>query len=171
MSPEEYLVVEARIKKEQENLLALEKELARYGLYPEIKATAVGGFPLEDPAATRIIGSILHDYYTALEKIFEVVAGKIDRSVPAGETWHKELLEQMSLEIPGLRPALLAPATAAQLDPYRGFRHVFRNVYGFNLSPARVLELLRALPAAAQALHGDLDCFASRMRILLGLER
>ncbi|MDI3280781.1 MAG: hypothetical protein QJR13_05370 [Bacillota bacterium] len=37
---------------------------------------------------------------------------------------------------------------------------------GFHLSPARALELLRPLPTAAQALHGDLDRFASRMRTL-----
>lgn len=61
MSPEEYLVIEARMKKELGNLKQLEDELAGYRLFPGIATTGVGGFDLADSAACRIIGSILHD--------------------------------------------------------------------------------------------------------------
>ncbi|MCR4418606.1 MAG: hypothetical protein QHH27_01555 [Clostridia bacterium] len=164
MTPEEYLVVEARIKKEAENLERLEKELERLGLFPEVRASKVGGFALSDSAACRIVGSILHDYYVAVENIFKVVATRLDKSILAGEQWHRELLEQMTLEVQGVRPALLSPEAAAGLDRLRAFRHVFRNVYGFNLSPEKIKELLLELPRTSALLKRDLSRFAGRIR-------
>ncbi|MCL6613450.1 MAG: hypothetical protein K6U03_02325 [Firmicutes bacterium] len=104
-----------------------------------------------------------------MEKIFETVAARIDRSLPRGETWHKELLDQMTLDVPGLRPPLISVETAHRLDPYRGFRHVFRNVYGHSLSPARVMELLKDLPGLAADVQKDLLHFTSRLRELMGM--
>lgn len=119
----------------------------------------------------RIVGSNLHDYYTAVENIFRDVAGRIDKSLPQGEQWHKALLEQMTLEVPGLRPPVLRSTTAEQLDPYRAFRHVFRNVYGgFHLSFARMRDLLVRLPDASSALKEDLDFFVRRMRSAFGIQ-
>ena len=170
MSIEEYLLVEARIKKEEEKVKELEAELQKYALFPTIDVEAVGGFPLSDTAAVRIVGSILHDYYTAIENAFKVVATRIDKSVPQGEQWHKELLEQMSLEISGVRVPLISPATAAKLQPMRGFRHVFRNVYGFELSSSRVKELLQLLPTVSTLVKGDFQKFMHEMRKIYKLE-
>jgi hypothetical protein len=153
--------LEARLNKERQNITGLERELERYGLYPGIRADRVGGFSLDDEAVVRIVGSILHDYYTSIENIFRAVAGKIDKSVPRGEQWHKELLEQMTLEVPGLRPPVIAPLTGQRLDAYRGFRHVFRNTYGFNLSFAKMQELLEALPDTQKSLARDLEEFTA----------
>ena len=36
MIPEEYLVIEARVKKELENIKQLENELSKYNLFPKI---------------------------------------------------------------------------------------------------------------------------------------
>ena len=169
MIPEEYLVVEARIDTEHDNLLTLERELHRYGLFPQISATTVGSFSLDDAASCRIIGSILHDYYGAVENVFKTVAARIDKSTPTGVPRHRELLEQMALTIPGLRPAVISKETAEKLDSYRAFRHVFRNVYGFHLAPARMKELLRELPETSEALRADLKRFSSEMRAACGL--
>ncbi|GEA14256.1 hypothetical protein E308F_04980 [Moorella sp. E308F] len=170
MIPEKYLLLEARIRKEVANLERLERELARYNLFPRIQADSLGGFSLADEASLRIIGSILHDYYTAIEKIFRIIARDIDCSVPAGEQWHKELLDQMTLEVPGLRPALLAGKTARSLDELRAFRHVFRNIYGFSLDPAKIRQLLEGLPEVAGDFKKDLHLFTLRMRRILGLD-
>jgi len=40
----------------------------------------------------------------------------------------------MTLSIPEVRPPVLSKETAKMLDEFRSFRHVFRNVYGFNLA-------------------------------------
>lgn len=74
MKVDEYLLVKARIKRELENLKDLEQELASLQLYPKIKTDSVKGFSLYDSAACRLIGSILHDYYGAIENIFKCIA-------------------------------------------------------------------------------------------------
>jgi len=48
----------------------------------------------------------VHGFYSGLELIFEKIASAIDGSVPTGANWHRELLDQMSLEISGIRPAV-----------------------------------------------------------------
>ncbi|WP_416672242.1 ribonuclease toxin HepT-like protein [Egbenema bharatensis] len=40
--------------------------------------------------------------------------------------------------IPSVRPAVLSFETRDRLDRYRGFRHVVRNVYTFNLDPEQI---------------------------------
>jgi hypothetical protein len=82
-----YLYVEARIDKELSNIKQVEEELMRYGLYPHITTGQVGGFVLDDPAVCRIIGSAMHDIYSAAENIFKVVAERLDQSIPGREEW------------------------------------------------------------------------------------
>ena len=71
----------------------------------------------------------LHGFYSGLERIFERIAAVVDGSKPTGENWHQALLEHMTAEVFGVRPAVISDATREQLDAYRGFRHVVRNVY------------------------------------------
>lgn len=169
MSVEEFLLVRARIEDERQNIDRLRDELTRYGLFPRVAVKAVGGFPLEDVAVARIVGSVLHDLYVAMENIFTAVASRVDRSVPSGAQWHRELVNQMTLDVPGLRPAVISSATASGVDSLRAFRHVFRNVYGFHLVPERVTTLLRSLPGILRSFEEDIDRFLARMEAELGL--
>ncbi len=166
MTAEEYLLIEARIKNGKEKLASLEMELRGYGLWPKITAIMIGGFSIDDSASLRIIGSILHDYYSTAENIFKAVAISIDKSSHQGDQWHKELLEQMMLDVPGLRVPVISNESAQKLSPYRSFRHVFRNVYGFELSFKKIKELLELLPDTSASFKKDLDNFIDRMRIL-----
>ena len=74
------------------------------------------------------VGLNLHGFFSGLERIFELIATRIDGAKPTGENWHQALLQQMTAEVPGIRPAVISQATYNQLDEYRGFRHVVRNV-------------------------------------------
>ena len=75
----------------------------------------------------------LHSFYTGLERIFELVAAEVDRSLTSGAQWHQALLRQVATPIPDLRPAVITDAVRDRLDRYRGFRHVVRNIYAFEL--------------------------------------
>lgn len=66
----------------------------------------------------------LHAFYSAIEKIFEDIARTIEVSVPSGPDWHRDLLIQMSAEIPGTRPPVISRETRLVLDEFRGFCHV-----------------------------------------------
>ena len=124
MRPENYLVVQARIAKERENLDRLLNQMSRHGIYPEVQAETVGDFRLCDNEALRIIGSMLNDFYMFVENTAKTVTARIDGGIPGGDDWPRELLEQMSLPIPGLRPPLLSGDTVALLNKFRAFRHV-----------------------------------------------
>ncbi|MDI3547449.1 MAG: hypothetical protein PWR10_1101 [Halanaerobiales bacterium] len=84
----------------------------------------------------------LHGFYSALERIFLLIAQEIDESIPEGGSWHQDLLMQMKTEIKKVRPAVISRETYQRLDEYRGFRHVVRNVYTFNLSMERIEPLV-----------------------------
>lgn len=42
----------------------------------------------------------LHSFYNGLERIFEIIARQLDPVFPSGERWHRDLLKQMTIEIP-----------------------------------------------------------------------
>jgi hypothetical protein len=101
----------------------------------------------------------LHGFYAGVERLFEEIAREIDDSVPSRSDWHRALLIQMSAEISERRPAVIDRDTRLCLDIYRGFRHVVRNIYTFNLEPGRLRELVGALPNCYVSLARDLSRF------------
>ncbi len=103
----------------------------------------------------------LHGFYAGAERIFESIAREIDGAVPRGRDWHRELLTQMSAELPGSRPAAISRGSKVCLEDYRGFRHVVRNVYSFSLREDRVRELGGGLRACFDALSRDLDALCA----------
>jgi hypothetical protein len=40
----------------------------------------------------RAAGSILHDFYCGIEKIFRRIAHNVDQDIPSGDNWHADLL-------------------------------------------------------------------------------
>ena len=95
-----------------------------------------------------------------MERSFEIIAKAIDRSVPGGEKWHKMLLEQMSNEIPGIRPAVISTETRDALDQFRMFRHLAHNIYSFNLVPERIKGLIDGISRAVDLVCQDLSLFS-----------
>ena len=83
----------------------------------------------------------LHNFYTGCERIFQLIISELNGSLPSGYDWHKRLLERMSIERED-RPALISTNTAQRLQEYLGFRHIVRNLYGFELDPERIDRLV-----------------------------
>lgn len=102
----------------------------------------------------------LHGFYGGLERIFELIATAVDGTRPKGENWHQALLRQMMGESAGSRPAVISRSTYEQLDPYRGFRHVVRNVYAYNFDPTKVQRLVADLPVVFEQVQAELLAFA-----------
>ena len=108
------------------------------------------------------IGTIalhLHGYYNGIERILSVVAQSIDSSVPQDEDWHQQLLTQMTLPIPNARPALIGERAYQELNELRGFRHVVRSNYAYELEPERVVALAEKLSIGTQAFLHDCQQF------------
>ena len=117
----------------------------------------------DDRYSLRARGSILHDFYGGVERIFVRIAGELNGGVPRAEQWHRELVRNMTLEIPEVRPAVLDPALAEALGEYLRFRRVFRNVYGFVLEAERLRPLEERLPATLAAFRERIRAFLAWM--------
>jgi uncharacterized protein YutE (UPF0331/DUF86 family) len=109
----------------------------------------------------------LQNFYMGVERVFEEVAKQIDRSSPTGASSHRELLDQMGLEIAKTRPAVIQPNTLEKLNDYRGFRHVVMHRYGAELKPDRVQTLVEVLPECHADFVRDVQNFC---HFLLQLE-
>ena len=53
----------------------------------------------------------LHGFYNGLERIFDLIATSVDGARPSGEHWHQMLLQQMTIEVPKVRPAVISEST------------------------------------------------------------
>ena len=107
----------------------------------------------------RAFGSLLHDFYTGVEAIFQIVADEVDGSRPTSSDWHRRLLSGMAAELPEVRPPVISRNLESLLDEYRGFRHIFRNVYGRRLTWHRMKPLVEALPHTFEQLKTELSTF------------
>ena len=119
----------------------------------------------------RAGGSILHDFYTGIEKIFESIAKEVDRRLPLGEEWHSELLHQMTLDLPGLRPPVITAHAEKKLREYLGFRHLFRKRYGFELDWQKLKKLLLGMPQIRSNLETEIGKFFDTLNSLLQGEK
>jgi hypothetical protein len=108
----------------------------------------------------------LHNLYNAIEDLFKIVANAFENSVTDRSRWHTELLRRMTLNIQGVRPALLTSETVELLDELRAFRHFFRHAYGVRLRSGRVEEDV----AIARQLQPLLKCDVKQFLEQLGID-
>ncbi len=102
----------------------------------------------------------LHGFYSGLERILERIASAVDETVPGGANWHQELLSQMAIEIPGVRPAVISTSLKEELEVYRGFRHIVRNVYTYHLRQEKIAPLVERLPEVFASAEREITAFA-----------
>jgi len=102
----------------------------------------------------------LHSFYSGLEHVFEKIASLVDESIPTGANWHQELLRQMNIEVPGVRPAVISAELRTELEEYRGFRHIVRNVYTYQLNPEKLERLITMLRETLSRTERELLAFA-----------
>ncbi|AEF17778.1 MAG: hypothetical protein QJR05_03705 [Thermoanaerobacterium sp.] len=153
----------ARLQLELENIQKLYDTLNERGLLDSKNRRE----KLADDFMLRAVGSIFHDFYTSVENMFKIVGRNIDNLIPSSSEWHLELLEQMSTPIEGERPAFISSNSKFLLNEFRGFRHVFRNVYGFNLVSERIERLLDIFPHTVDNLRKDVAQFIEDMQSIM----
>lgn len=149
-------------------LKVLQAELqAQWGVVEEVYALLEVRAERLDPADPVPLESLayqLHNLYSALEDLFEVVADTFENSVIDTSRWHSQLLQRMRLEIEGVRPALVSPELYPLLDELRAFRHFFRHAYQSRLAVERVRFVLARARQAKPLLQRDLAQFVGRLQ-------
>jgi hypothetical protein len=100
----------------------------------------------------------MHNFYTGCERIFQLIASELNGALPSSYDWHKRLLNRMTAEREEM-PAVLSQETAIALQEYLGFRHVVRNLYGFELEKPKVDKLVAEYPAVWHQLKTEIGQF------------
>jgi hypothetical protein len=118
------------------------------------------GLNSEDDFYLDSVALNLHGFYSGLERIFEFIATNIDANKPTGENWHQQLLDQMANEIRSVRPAVISEDIYVQLNEFRGFRHIVRNVYTFRFDRNKIEKLVKRVPAMYADIKQELLAFA-----------
>jgi len=74
---------------------------------PLIARTREPELPVIETAAAC---TMLHSFYTEIEKILKLIALDLDKHLPSSESWHRDLLSQMAASTE-MRPAVITPAS------------------------------------------------------------
>lgn len=107
----------------------------------------------------------LHNFYTGCERIFQIIASEINGALPSGYDWHKRLLERMAIQ-KARRPAVISPETKKALEEYLAFRHVVRNIYGYELEPRRIEPLVVRSKKVLEQFHAEVSQFINWLKEL-----
>jgi hypothetical protein len=150
MSQNSFVILKSDIRRELDNVRRLVNEAEEW-------RPRLSDWP--HTVRVRTAGGILHDFYSAAERIFRYIATEIDDDLPSGSSWHIQLLQRMATDLETIRPAVFDRATARQLDEYLRFRHLFRNMYGFDLEWERCNKLLVDLPETFARLEEQVTAF------------
>ena len=116
---------------------------------------------------TGALALSLDRVYTALESILERIARTLEGDIPVGPDWHRTLLHNAALDIPGVRPVLLRPATIDAADHLRRFRHFLRHAYAAEIDAQRLDALARIWQDSSDPLGADLDAVEGLLQAMI----
>ena len=100
------------------------------------------------PAGRESLALQLHNLYSAVEGLFEIVADACENHINADAGYHTSLLRRMRITVPGVRPAVVSDEALQLLDNLRRFRHVVRHAYSAEIDERQlriVMEDARTL--------------------------
>ena len=107
----------------------------------------------------------LHNFYTGCERIFQIIASELNDALPSGYDWHKRLLERMAIQQEE-RPTVISQETARVLEEYLAFRHVVRNIYGYELEPQRIAPLVVRSKKVFEQFYAEVCQFTTWLKTL-----
>ena len=143
-------------------LVALQNEIVKLQRLQQEIIENQADFAQEPPITSRDlrgIASMLADIFQGAENVFQRIARATNEGLPTGKQWHRQLLNQMSQEIPAVRIPVIQPETHALLEEYRSFRHRDRHNYGFTLVWDKMGPLFATAETTIQLLINDLETF------------
>lgn len=150
---ESYVVLAGRIRKELDDLERLVSRANR-------AMNTAQKNPQDTDLCIDSASLNLHDVYSGFERVFKQIAATVDGNLPTSADWYRELLEQMGLDLPTVRPPVFTPNSIQRLDEYLRFRHVVRNVYTFSFDPERIGRLVKELEMVFDQIRRELLAIA-----------
>lgn len=150
-----------RLLAELEEEFSTLKELETKNLRAENRLNAGARDELDYAA----LGYTLHNCYNAIENYCFRIAKFFENDLP-DDTWHKELIFRMTLNIKDVRPALFDKETSVLIQELRSFRHVFRNIYQSELDAERIMLLQKKIPRILNSFYNAHKLFIEKLQNL-----
>lgn len=122
------------------------------------------GLKAEDPVRLESVAYQLHNFYNAIEDLLKMVAAHFENQISDTARWHSVLLQRMSQEIPGIRPAVLSQQSYLLLNSLRGFRHFFRHAYGVPIDYEQLQINLKKARQLYPNFEQDLNQFFAQLQ-------
>lgn len=148
-----YLVLTEELRKELQALAEVAAQIA----------TGLADYgAADDDNKDYIVDSLalsLQSFYTGCENIFRRIAMYVDGELPTGERWHSDLLEQMSIALPNVRPQVITENLRQELKEFLGFRHAIRNIYIFDIAIEPVITLASTVSDFFAKFKAQIDHF------------
>lgn len=107
------------------------------------------------PEASHVALALDHAY-----EGFEQILLRLERalSLPerTGASWHRAILSDATLPIPGVRPALVPARAEREWEHLLAFRHFLRHAYAAELDPERLRRNVQRLAQAVELTDSSL---------------
>lgn len=133
----------------------------------EAAATASRRLGEDHPGHLEACAYELNRSYNVLERGFERICVAFENHFEKRGDYHQRLIERISLDIPGFRPAFLSAQQRMDAQELKGFRHVFRHAYDLRLREDRLAELVEIASRLSEQFPEMIDAFESRVADLL----
>lgn len=145
-------------------LLAAEVE-RDWGAVLQQLRRAVGADPRSSEAHAALVALSRDQAYQAFETLLIRVERALGLPRRSGDAWHRQVLSDAAMPIPGLREVLVPMAAERDWDALRRFRHFLRHAYTTELDPFRlrsnVEHLENAVAASSPYIEGLIDSLRS----------
>lgn len=102
--------------------------------------------------------------YNILEKMLERLCDAFENHFEKRGDYHEKLIQRLSLDLPGIRPAFIPADRVGDVRELKGFRHVMRHAYDLTLRPDRLRELSAAAARIAAELPAWCAAFGEKVR-------
>ena len=110
-----------------------------------------------------VIAEMLVDYYTCTETLFLRISQFFENNLSA-DRWHADLLEKMTLDIDGIRIAVISDDTYRLLTELMRFRHFKRYYFELDYDWDKLDYLQSKFKRLRQHLPGELQHFSEFLR-------
>lgn len=102
--------------------------------------------------------------YNILEKSFERLCESFENHLEKTGRYHDTLIERVTLDLKGIRPAFLPLDAVRDVRELKGFRHLFRHAYDLDLDPVRVTAAAENAARCVAGFDGWCRAFLEEVR-------